>query len=136
MERVRKALAYLPGWLFSFIILIAILWLTLAPKPLGEKPPPFFPGADKIAHGIMFGGFVVVMLLDWQRKHHWRPVKLPGVLLCAAISSLLGVIVEFAQSYMNLGRSFEFDDMIADTAGAFLFAFGYLVFQKSWLPTY
>ena len=134
MERIRRSLSKLPLWTFTIITVIAIFWLTMSPKPLGEKPPPFFPGADKIAHAIMFGGFTFVMLLDWQRSHHWKPVRWAKALICAIISSLLGILIEFAQANMHLGRSFEFDDMIADAIGAFLFGIGYLYYQKIWLP--
>lgn len=133
MERIRKSLSAMPSWIFTIIVLMAILWLTLAPKPLGDEMPPLFPGADKIAHAIMFGGFSLVMLLDWQRKHGWKPVFARRVLVVALISSLLGAIIEVLQTCMGIGRGYEFGDIIADTVGAFLFAWFYLVWQKYWM---
>ena len=134
MERLRNQLSRLPAGLFSIIVFLTIMWLTLSSKPLGENPPPMFPGADKLAHAIMFGGFVVVMLLDWQRKHGWKRVGWIRAIICGVISSFVGILVEFAQANMGLGRSFEYDDMTADTVGAFLFAVSYLILQKEWLP--
>lgn len=134
MNRLREGLSRLPSWILSILTFIAILWLTLSPKPLGEEPPPMFLGADKIAHGIMFGGFVAMMLLDWQRKHHWKRVWWSRALVCAVLSSLLGILIEFAQANMGLGRSFEFDDMIADTIGAFIIAVFWFFYQKLWIP--
>ena len=134
MESIRRGLARLPMWLLSIVTLLVILWLTLSPKPLGETPPPLFPGADKLAHGIMFGGFTLVMLLDWQRKHHWKEVWWSRALLYATISSIIGIFIEFAQGSMNLGRSFEYEDIFADTIGAFVFAVFYKLLQKTWLP--
>ena len=133
MERIRESLTKLPAGIFTIITLVAILWLTLSPKPLGEQPPALFPGADKIAHGIMFGGFVAMMLLDWQRKHDWRNVALIFAVMCASGASLLGILIEFAQAAMHLGRGFEYADMIADTAGAFAVAFLWLMLQKNWI---
>ena len=133
MERIRRCLSLLPSWLFSIITLVAILWLTLAPKPLGDNPPPLFPGADKLAHGIMFGGFVAMMLLDWQRKHSWKKVWWQRALFYAIFSALLGILVEFAQANMGLGRGFEYPDMVADTIGAFFIAIFWIYLQKYWV---
>ena len=133
MERIRKGLSAMPPWLFSCIILLAILWLTLAPRPLGNEMPPLFEGADKIAHAMMFGGFSIVMLLDLQRKHGWIPLKVVTAMICALISSTLGVLTEEVQSAMGLGRGFEYGDIVADTIGAFLFAGLYVLLQKYWI---
>ena len=133
MERIRRSLSLLPVWLFSIITLLAILWLTLAPKPLGDNPPPLFPGADKLAHGIMFGGFAAMMLLDWQRKHRWRKVWWQRALVCAILSSLLGILIEYAQANMGFGRGFEYPDMVADTIGAFSVAILWMLLQRLWM---
>ena len=133
MDRIRKGLSALPPCLLSILTFIAILWLTLAPKPLGEEMPPLFEGADKIAHAIMFGGFAVMMLLDWQRKHGWRQEDVARGMIYAFISSATGALVEVAQAAMGMGRGFEYGDIIADTIGAFIFAALYLSLQKYWL---
>lgn len=133
MERIRRSLSKLPAWLFSIVVMLAILWLTLAPEPLGDEMPPMFPGADKIAHAIMFGGLSVVMMLDWQRKHAWEKVGAPLAVLCAFISSCLGALIEVAQSAMEMGRGFEYGDIIADTIGAFLFVWVYCLLQNHWI---
>lgn len=132
MERIRRGLSILPAWMLSIVTLLAILWLTLAPKPLGENPPPLFPGADKLAHGIMFGGFTFLILLDWQRKHGWKETGWVFAFLSATLSAALGILVEFAQANMGLGRGFEYGDMIADTVGAYFFAFIWMILQGTW----
>ena len=133
MERVKIVLGKLPVGILSVLTSVAILWLTLAPKPLGDEPPSLFQGADKIVHGIMFGGLTWMMLLDWQRKHKWRRVGWQRGMTCAAISSLFGILIEFTQSYMDLGRGFEYADIMADTIGAFIFAWFWITFQKFWV---
>ena len=117
------------------ITTIAILWLTLAPKPLGDDPPSLFPGADKIVHAIMFGGFAAMLLLDWQRKHQWRNVSVKRALISACLASAFGILIEIAQFYMGLGRGFEFFDILADIAGAWFFSYIYIFFQKFWALT-
>lgn len=133
MERIKYGLSLLPAWMLSIITLVVIFWLTLAPQPLGEDPPSFFPGADKLAHGIMFGGFTAMMLLDWQRKHGWKAVWWNRAIVCAFLASLVGILIEFAQANMSLGRSFEYEDIIADVCGAFIFAIIWEFLQKSWI---
>ena len=123
----------MPAWLLSIVTMLAIFWLTLAPKPLGDDTPMLFPGADKVVHGIMFGFLGIMMMLDWQRKHGWLVVYPQRIFICATMSAILGVIIEFAQAGMGLGRGFEYGDMVADTIGAYVFAIFWLVCQKYWV---
>lgn len=132
MERLRKSLSAIPSWIFTILTVIAILWLTLSPKPLGEESPKLFPGADKVAHGIMFGGLTLMLLLDWQRRHLWKPVIWVRALICAVSSSIFGILIEIIQLEMNLGRGFEYEDMIADTIGSFIIAILWMCFQDYW----
>ena len=134
MERLRQCLSKWPPLVFTVITLGAILWLTLIPDPLGDDMPPLFPGADKIVHAIMFGGLTVMMLFDFQRKSEWRPTSWHIALAAAFFSLLIGVGVEIAQLTMDLGRGFEYADMAADAAGAFLFAICWQLCQRFWLP--
>ena len=132
MDKIRGSLSRWPRWILSVITVLAILWLTLAPKPLGDEPPPLIPGADKLAHSIMFGGLVWMMLLDWQRSHEWRKVDIKYAFCVASISSLFGIFIEILQKFMGLGRGFEIADIIADIIGSFFFAYIYFFFQKKW----
>ena len=131
-KSLKVALTRLPAGLFSGLTVMAILWLTLAPKPLGEETPSFFPGADKVAHAIMFGGLVWMLIFDWQRKQRWIPASFWLSINCAALSSIFGCVIEFLQASMGMGRGFEFFDIVADTVGSFLFAFLWLILQKFW----
>lgn len=133
MERIRQQLSKIPAALFSALTVIAIFLLTLLPRPLGDDTPKLFEGADKIVHAIMFGFLTVMMLLDWQRKHDWQKTIWSQATLYATSSSILGAITECLQSYMGLGRSFEWTDIVADSVGAFLFAAIWMVCQKYWL---
>ena len=130
---MKSILNKLPNWTLSIITVLAILWLTLAPKPLGDEPPKLFPGADKVVHAIMFGGFTIVMLLDWQRKNQWKMVKTQRAFLSATVSAILGILIEIAQAQMGLGRGFEYADIIADTIGAYIFAILWLFLQDFWI---
>lgn len=118
----------IPVWSFTIVCTLLILWLTLVPKPLGELKAPFFPGADKLAHAIMFGGLVLCAAFDRYRSGHRLTVTF--LLLAAACATLLGIVIEFMQRAMHAGRGFELADMIADCAGAFVVAIGIILFKK------
>ena len=134
MERIRRSLSKLPIAVFTVVTVALILWLTLAPKPLGEEPPQLFPGADKVVHGLMFGFLTAMMLLDWQRIHSWSKVTWGMSTLYATAVSFFGIFIECAQNMMGMGRSFDWWDIAADTIGAFLVAVLWMLMQKFWLP--
>lgn len=110
---LRKA-AYFHA--LSGVLVAATLWLTLAPKPLGENPPPLFPGADKIAHAMMFMSICGAFLYEQ---------KLLGLLrgrtiaFAAIATALFGLLTEMGQALLNQGRAFEWGDITADAAGSF-----------------
>lgn len=132
MERIRRIFSNIPSGLFTYLTLGIILWLTLAPKPLGDEPPKLFPGADKIVHALMFGFFAAMMMLDWQRQHQWKRISPQVGLFISSISAFSGIIIEFLQDWMDLGRGFEYLDILADVTGAFLFGTLWLIFQNYW----
>ena len=123
MERIKNFLRGLPPWSLSVVCALAIAWLTLASKPLGDNELPLFPHADKLAHAIMFGGFVFCMIIDWQRQRDWRHCTVKAGVIAAAVSIAAGILTEMAQTAMHAGRSGDPLDLLADAAGAILVAF-------------
>lgn len=102
----------------SITVLIVILYLTLLPKPLGDEEIPLFEGADKVVHFIMFGGLTGTYIFDRWRSG--KSLKMEGALLTALFSALLGILVEYLQTAMGLGRTGnDIYDAIANTLGAF-----------------
>ena len=100
------------------VVLIAILYLTLFPQPLGDEGIHMFEGADKVVHFIMFGGLTGTFLFDRWRME--RPLSMGAALLVALISTIIGAAVEYLQSAMQLGRTGnDLFDALANTLGAF-----------------
>lgn len=135
--KLQRSLEKWPAWILTIVVSLAILYLTLYPDPLPDDTPQLFPGADKVVHALMFGGLTLVVLLDRQRllarqRKVWLP--LPGCFVwsIAFISSFSGVVIECLQWTMGLGRGFEIGDILADTAGSFLFALLWLLLQRHW----
>ncbi len=130
MDKIKIWLEKLPPWVLTGVCFLAICWLTLAPHPLPENDIPLFPGADKIAHAIMFGGFTFCIILDWNRRHGW-PTKIQKMDWCAPLfASLFGIVTEVLQNEMHAGRSGDIWDFVADITGALLVA-GIVIFTKS-----
>lgn len=128
-NRTKILLEEIPAWMLTIVTVCAILWLTLAQKPLGEHPLPLFPGADKVAHGLMFGFLTLVILLDSVRRREW--VKADWWILLAAVSgsALAGIGIEYLQRAMNIGRSFDPMDMVADCVGSLIAGLGWLIWE-------
>ena len=117
---VHKCMGRVPGWLFSIICMTAILYLTLSTDPLGEEKIPLFPGADKLAHALMFAGLTLCLLFDYMRSHGWARLRLPVISMMSMLGMSVGIAIEYLQKWMALGRGFETADMAADAAGAIL----------------
>ena len=82
-----------PHFLLSGLVTLGVLYFTLMPRPLGGLRVPLFVGADKVIHFIMLGWIFV-------------------------LSTVFGGLIELAQSGMNMGRSGDWFDLIADAGGA------------------
>lgn len=119
----------LPPYLLSIVVLGGILWLTLAPDPTGGARIPLFAGADKIVHFAMFFGLALCLAADF---HYHAPCLNIARASCigGGVSAFVGCFIEFLQSYMELGRSFELADMLADAVGAIVAAVLFSRLQK------
>lgn len=118
---MRKILADMPVWLATVVVLAAILYLTLYPNPLPENDIPLFPGADKLVHALMMFGLSGCVAYDYMRSRYGKGRMTPpkGMLLCLlALTILFGGVIELLQSWMDLGRSEDILDFVADAAGA------------------
>ncbi len=92
-------------WLaISMALVGVILYSSLTPN----LPLPTPGGFDKVEHFIAYCGLAVWFTGLYPRARYWLVVS--GLLA-------LGLAVEIAQGVMQLGRSAEFFDMVANAAG-------------------
>lgn len=119
---IDSTLQRIPVWTLSALLIGAVLWLTLASKPLGDDAPKLFDGADKIAHALMFGVIAAAVMYDWQRSGPRRCLSAAAIVVIAIGTALFGAATEWMQDAMHVGRSFEWGDMAADAAGALVAA--------------
>lgn len=103
-------------YVMSSAATLAVLYLTLVPQPL---PPPDIeiPFADKLVHGLLFAIIAVVYGIDWVWHHRRRWVTVKESVFISVISTLFGGLIEFLQWAMNVGRSGDWGDFLADGIG-------------------
>ena len=129
MNSIKSFLDKLPAWSLTTVCFLAICWLTLAPHPLPDNDIPLFPGADKLVHAIMFGGFTFCIILDWNRRHGWPAAIVRADWLAPFCASAFGIVTEILQQEMHAGRSGDVWDLVADITGAFLTCGGCVFFK-------
>lgn len=105
----------MPDYALTVLILGAILWLTLSPRPTGGMHLRLFAHQDKVAHALMFGALTWAWCRDRVRTH-----RQPHPIAAAVGATILGAAIELAQEAMHLGRSAEWGDLAADASGALL----------------
>lgn len=131
MERLRNLISRIPTGVMSGVTVAIILWLTLAPHPVGEMDFPLFAGADKVVHGIIFAFLTFIILLDTMKQRKWQMLTLTTIAVVAFACALFGIGIELLQRTMGLGRTFEMLDILADTGGAMGAAGIWAMIQKA-----
>lgn len=130
VKMLQKTLSKLSPGILSSVVILTILWLTLAPHPLPEADVALFPHVDKFVHAVMFGGLVFAMVVDrelWRNRRYHLTGRMPrkgiGSLLCFVVTAtMLGGVIELLQAWMGMGRGGDPVDFLADGAGATLSA--------------
>ena len=113
MKESKTIMSGVPRWLMSLVVIAAIAYLTLVPSPLPAPPMPLFDGADKVVHGLMF------LVLAWCLNRDISRRKLLVAAVAAfALATAYGGLIEVLQGTMQLGRSADVLDFVADVAGA------------------
>ena len=109
---------------------LVIVWLSLYPFETNRQGIAAVPNADKLVHVSMY--FILSMLIAWNVR-----LKIPlasNTILWAIFTMLYGTIIEVFQGYMGLGRSFEFLDILANSAGVILGLTGYFILKNKLYP--
>lgn len=112
-----RLLNRIPLFLLTTVGVALLFILTLMPGDQAPELPPF-PYADKVAHLLMFG--LVSLAAMWDMGRYSGRISTAVYVLTALVVTALGAMIELVQSYMGVGRSGDWIDLVADAAGAFL----------------
>ncbi|MDE6483796.1 MAG: VanZ family protein [Duncaniella sp.] len=113
---IRRFYSVVPPGVPGALVVAIILYLTLAPQPLGDDTPELFEGADKVVHAIMFGAMAFTLSLD--RLMGRGSVSRKAMIVITVLAIATGIVIECLQGAMDAGRSADVADGIADTIGA------------------
>lgn len=93
------------------VLIMATLLLTSGQSRVAA--PGWDLPIDKIGHFVVFGMLAASWLrMSWFEQRGWK-----GACFAALLATIYGALDEYRQSFTN-GRSVEFMDWVADTAGA------------------
>lgn len=105
----------------------ALLWLALSIVLLclpGSRIPKYpwlaTIHADKWIHIGLFGMLCILFALPVRSDSLTDQQKLRWLLVISLAGILYGVLIEFVQKNWVLNRSFEFQDILADSLGCLL----------------
>ncbi|RAV27941.1 VanZ family protein [Sinomicrobium soli] len=110
---VRKNIAVLLAPLWALTVAV----LSLIPPSDIPSPGFLFPHIDKVVHFVFYYVFFILWYYAWN-KGDISVVSKRSVLLSLLMALLFGTVVEVLQYVMNIGRSGDVRDALANTAGA------------------
>jgi VanZ family protein len=105
-----------PAFVWALIILI------LCFIPGSQLPDLGFWNIDKVGHIMIFGVLSFLLIYGFLRQSSFSYVKRKPYGLSVFVCAAYGGAIEIIQGLFIYKRSAEFNDFIADTLGALLFA--------------
>lgn len=103
-----------------------ILFLCLVPIKNKENSNLFWEHTDKLVHFFMYLVLVSLLLLTANAQ----TLKSKGVVIIVCCAVIFGMIIEVIQELMNLGRHFDFFDLLANLMGVIFALIGYFLWKK------
>ena len=101
------------GW--SFLMLLIFL------TPAHNLPEgPGIPMSDKFVHAVMFAVFSFMLINARMQHKGTQLIHFPLVVSAMIYSLTFGILIELAQSFMDLGREGDVLDLVSDLAGYFI----------------
>ena len=108
---MREMLFKIPFFVATVVIMSLVAYLTLFPDPVPEMSI-MIPYADKIVHFLMFFAVAACWLFDLRRVYRKYSIAFTVVISCC-----YGGFIELAQMWMEMGRSADWFDFVADCVG-------------------
>lgn len=110
----KNFIAFIPASIWAGII----AFMSLLPND--ELPTDLLIVSDKIIHSLIYFGLTLLLVLAfiYQTKIVDKTkVLLNSFFISASISLIFGILIEVAQEKMNIGRSGDWKDVVANLFG-------------------
>ena len=120
----RRPFRWIPAILWG--VLIAVL--SLIPGGPGNLEFLGIPHIDKIGHFGMYAVWTFLFVLALSSNSSATDRR--SMWIAIFIGTLTGIILEFSQYYMKLGRMFEIMDMVSNMLGAVFGALAGIIFHQ------
>lgn len=133
MSGTKRFLTSFPGWTFTVIWVVVMVWIFFTPEPFVEIDITIEHPADKIGHFLCAGGLVMAIMMDYQRSHHWSFLYGTNIFACAGVAIIVSTVMETAQLWSFLRQMFDVWDIVAQIAGILIFSMLYFVSQRLWV---
>ena len=99
---------------------VIIVVLSLLPKDtIDSNHIKLFKGADKIVHFVLYA-ILMILWFRIKRNEKVSNSKRRFITFGATYSISLGIILEILQNYLEIGRSFDTFDIVADILGVLI----------------
>lgn len=114
MTKVKEIFYYWP----TMVVVTVILYATIVSHPVGVDSLPHIPHIDKLIHATMMGGLLGAIAFDWQRHNPEERITPSMMWALFGVVMSFSILDELMQGTMNMGRSADPLDFIADCLGA------------------
>lgn len=132
MSGFKKFLTSFPGWTFTVIWIVVMMWIFFTPEPFVELNITIDHPVDKIGHFLCSGLLGVAIMLDYQRSHRWLSLPPANIFACAGVAIVVSTVMEIAQLLSFLRQMFDVWDIVTQIAGVLVFSLIYFVCQPLW----
>ena len=109
---------------YFFVFIPALIWAGIIAYmsllPSSELPSSLFLLSDKLIHAFIYFCLTMLIVLSFIYRNKFLNRKTTQInifVISALISLLFGVFIEFAQDKMNIGRTGDWKDVIANSFG-------------------
>jgi len=122
----NKSITLIPALIWAGII----AFISLVPGD--ELPQTNFHINDKLVHFLIYFSFTGVLfasLYPYLRLSSNNNPLRDSLIISSLISFAYGTMIEFLQEYMNMGRSADLYDVLANLSGIIIAVFTILIFK-------
>jgi len=103
-------------YVFVIFWIVIIITLSLLPKSsIDIGSVKLFKGTDKVVHFLMY--FILMILWIFSVVRLPKDKRVKKIFIGVVFSVSLGLILEILQKYLEIGRTFDTFDIIANISG-------------------